>query len=186
MSCHPKIIQIFFPAFQLTDFTVTAPATAARGPIDHYQENSLNNLNFCVSSRNESGSAAAGTELRDFQGSTVKGAQQRKKKKTFKQPNKPKSLKWQAFQRGSNLVRANPAGRLKGVYFGRGRGLDAGYKSCRKDVGEKSELNDKCQGQISEHRDTAGEGAAPLCTVFNHLIGFLWHCTRLCTAYKSW
>lgn len=62
-------------------------------------------------------------------------------------------------------------------------GLMQDINPAEKTLGEKSELNDKCQGQISEHRDTAGGGAAPVCTVFNHLIGFLWQSTRLCTAY---
>lgn len=56
------------------------------------------------------------------------------------------------------------------MHFGRGRGVDAEARQhvnpAKKGVGEKSELNDKGQGQISERRDAAGGRAAPAYTVF--------------------
>lgn len=68
----------------------------------------------------------------------------------FKQPNKPKSLKWQAFQRGSNLVRANPAGRLKGVHFGKGRGLDA---EARQDINPAEKTLGKSLSSTTSAKD---------------------------------
>lgn len=79
-----------------------------------------------------------------------RGPTKEEEKKMFKQPNKPKSLKWQAFQRGSNLVRANPAGRLKGVHFGRGRGLDA---DARQDINPAEKTLGKSLSSTTSAKD---------------------------------
>lgn len=112
MSCHSATIYISifpFTALQLMEFIITAPLTAIRVPDDYSEENSLSLITSIL--RLTSKGERLGRKR--FPGIY----RQRARQNAFKQANKPKSLKWWAFQRGSNLVQANPAGRLKEVHF---------------------------------------------------------------------
>lgn len=117
MSCHSATIDIsIFPfnALQLMEFIITAPLTAIRVPDDYSEENSLSLITYILRL------ASKGEWLgrcRDRAKRFPGIYRQRARQNAFKQANKLKSLKWRAFQRGSNLVQANPAGRLKEVHF---------------------------------------------------------------------
>lgn len=117
MSCHSATIYISifpFTALQLMEFIITAPLTAIRVPDDYSEENSLSLITSILRL------ASKGEWLgrcRDRAKRFPGIYRQRARQNAFKQANKPKSLKWRAFQRGSNLVQANPAGRLKEVHF---------------------------------------------------------------------
>lgn len=114
MICHSATIYISifpFTALKLMEFIITAPLTAIRAPDDYSEENSLSLITSILRL------ASKGEWLGRCRDRFPGIYRQRARQNAFKQANKPKSLKWQAFQRGSNLVQANPAGRLKEVHF---------------------------------------------------------------------
>lgn len=154
------------------DSLITAALTAVRVPDDYSEENSSSH----VSLRKESGLPGAGTELRDFQGSSL--YRQRARQNGSKQPNKAKSLKRRVFQWSSNLLQANPAGRLKEVHFMWGTQAQQEINPAGK-VHRNTELNFKCQGHISKSKDRRA-ATVQVCSYIQRLImsliQFWWRC----------